>query len=313
MTRGAMTRALIHHAPCLDLMAGLPDASVHLIVTDPPYFIDGMGAGWDHQRLAGSRGRAGVVGGMPVGMRFDRQQSYDLQRFMEPVAAEMFRVIKPGGFCVSFSQGRLIHRMAVAMEDAGFEIRDLIGWVRPGQAKAQRQEHHVRKRLASGHVTQEEADRIIESMGGRKTPQLAPELEPMVLGMRPTQGTIVDNWMAHRTGLMDADARLDDRFPSNVMRVPKPVAAERGGGNDHLTGKPVRLISHLIRLFSTEGQTVLDPFLGSGSHAVAAVQEGRNFIGCDVNAAYAGIAVSRLIAAGGIPVRRGESITEVTL
>lgn len=54
-----MTRALIHHAPCLDLMAALPDASVHLIVTDPPYFIDGMGAGWDHERLTGSRDRTG--------------------------------------------------------------------------------------------------------------------------------------------------------------------------------------------------------------------------------------------------------------
>lgn len=306
-----MTRALIHHATCLDMMADLPDGSVHLIVTDPPYFIDGMGAGWDHERLTGAKDRAGVVGGMPVGMKFDRRQSYELQRFMEPVSAEMFRVLKPGGFCVSFSQGRLIHRMAVAMEDAGFEIRDLLGWVRPGQAKAQKQEHHVRKRVAGGHITQEEADIIIESMGGRKTPQLAPELEPMVLGMKPTQGTIVDNWMAHRTGLMDTEARLDDKFPSNVMRVAKPSVAERGEGNEHLTVKPVRLISHLIRLFSIEGQTVLDPFLGSGSHGVAAVSEGRNFIGCDLDAGYVDIALGRLINAGGRPIKRNDRLTEV--
>lgn len=307
-----MSRAIIHNSSCMGMLAGLPDSSVHLIVTDPPYFIDGMGAGWDHQKLSGSRDRAGVIGGMPVGMRFDRQQSYDLQRFMEPVSAEMFRVLKPGGFCVSFSQGRLIHRMAVAMEDAGFEIRDLLGWVRPGQAKAQKQEHHVRKRVTAGRITQDEADIIIESMGGRKTPQLAPELEPMVLGMKPVEGTIVDNWMAHKTGLMDSEVRLDDKFPSNVMRVPKPSVAERGAGNEHLTVKPVRLISHLIRLFSTEGQTVVDPFLGSGSHGVAAVRNGRNFIGCDVDETYVNIALGRLISEGGTIVKREDKITEVS-
>lgn len=286
-----MPQIEILQADCRAALPKLAPASVHLVVTDPPYFIDRMGADWDHARLSDSAARAGVVGKLPVGMKFDRTQSYALQEFMAPVAAELFRVLKPGGFCIVFSQGRLIHRMATALEDAGFEIRDLLGWSRRGQPKAQKQEHHVRRRMTSGHISTDEGARMIAALGGRKTAQLGPQLEPMILAMKPTEGTLVDNWMAHETGLMDATASLDGTFPTNLMAVERDP---RDPTNGHFTPKPVALIKHLISLFSKPGQLVLDPFLGSGSHGVAAAETGRDFIGIEIDPHYAETARRRV-------------------
>jgi DNA modification methylase len=63
---------------------------------------------------------------------------------------------------------------------------------------------------------------------------------------------------------------------------------------EHMTVKPVILISHLIKLFTQAGQTVLDPFVGSGSHGVAALKNNRNFIGFEIEKKYFDIADRRL-------------------
>ncbi len=135
----------------------LDDSSVHLVVTDPPYFIDGMDANWNAENLNRLKARAKIVGGLPVGMKFRPDQGRKLQEFMAPISKEIFRILKPGGFFISFSQARLAHRMAVAIEDQGFEIRDMLAWAHAGQPKAQMQEHHVRKRVKSGKITEAEA------------------------------------------------------------------------------------------------------------------------------------------------------------
>lgn len=277
----------------------LGDNSVHLVVTDPPYFIDGMGENWDTANLMRLKDRAKTVGGLPVGMKFSQDQGRNLQKFMEPISAEVFRVLKPGGFYISFSQARLIHRMAVAIEDQGFEVRDMLGWAHAGQPKAQKQEHHVRKKVKAGTLTEAEGEAIIASMDGRKTPQLGPCLEPMVLAMKPVEGTFVENWMKHETGLIDTSHSLDGKFPTNLMAVKRPDKAEKGDFNTHLTVKPVRLIEHLISIFSKPGQIVLDPFMGSGSHGVAAIQAGREFIGFEPVPEYFEISRRRLATASG--------------
>jgi site-specific DNA-methyltransferase (adenine-specific) len=71
------------------LMRELEDRSVHLVITDPPYFIDGMGADWDDSTLARRAARAGVVGSLPVGMKFDPGQARAFGRFMSAVAGEV--------------------------------------------------------------------------------------------------------------------------------------------------------------------------------------------------------------------------------
>jgi DNA modification methylase len=89
----------IHHGDCLAVMREMPDASVDAVVTDPPYGLSFMGKKWD----------------------------YDVPS--EDVWRECLRVLKPGGHLLAFAGTRTQHRMAVRIEDAGFEIRDMIAWV----------------------------------------------------------------------------------------------------------------------------------------------------------------------------------------
>jgi len=86
---------------CLDILPKIPDNSVDSIVTDPPYELGFMGKSWDNSGIA----------------------------YSVPMWKECLRVLKPGGHLLSFSGTRTYHRMAVAIEDAGFEIRDMIEWV----------------------------------------------------------------------------------------------------------------------------------------------------------------------------------------
>jgi len=267
-------------------MLSLKDNSVSLVLTDPPYFLDGMGNDWDTKKLR-KRVRSGVVGALPAGMKFSPQQGKNLQTFIFPIAKEWMRILRPGGFCLVFSQNRLAHRAAVAIEDAGFEIRDVLLWKYEGQAKAFTQDHFVRKR----NLPAAEKERLIEKMGGRKTPQLKPQGEMIILAQAPKEGTFVENWDKWETGLIDVSNPLVDkgRFPGTVIPVPK--TRERYG---HMTAKPVELLRHLIRIFSVEGSMVLDPFAGSGSTGVAAKLEGREFIGFEIETEMANIAEQRL-------------------
>jgi site-specific DNA-methyltransferase (adenine-specific) len=287
----AAPAATLLEGDCREMLRTLADRSVHLIVTDPPYFLDGLDTAW--RKGGGATARAtGSVGTLPVGMKFDPRQGKALQAFMEEVAGEWMRVLVPGGFALSFSQPRLAHRMTVGIEDAGFEIRDLLAWrfTKRAQFKAFSQDHFVRRMALSDRAKAQ----LIRSLDGRKTPQLRPQFEALILAQKPREGTFVQNWEKWRTGLIDATASLDGGAPSTVMTVEKPTESEKGASSGHLTPKPTELLTHLIELFSERGQTVLDPFLGSGSTAVAALQAGRHCIGIEINPDYVAIAKQRL-------------------
>ena len=94
-----MSKIELMQGDCLERMKEIPTNSVDAIVTDPPYGLGFMGKEWDK--------------GVP-GVRFWQ---------------EMIRILKPGGHLLAFSGTRTYHRMAVAIEDAGFEVRDMIEWV----------------------------------------------------------------------------------------------------------------------------------------------------------------------------------------
>jgi DNA modification methylase len=90
---------VLYCGDCVPVMQTMPDNSIDAIVTDPPYGLGFMGKGWDHS-----------VPGVEVWI-------------------ECLRILKPGGHLLSFAGTRTQHRMACAIEDAGFEIRDMIAWV----------------------------------------------------------------------------------------------------------------------------------------------------------------------------------------
>lgn len=297
---------------CLEHMRRMPANSIDMVCTDPPYFLDGLDANWNKKSLD-SKGASSLVGNLPKGMKFDRNQSKKFREFYETIAAEVFRVLKPGGAFLSFSSPRLYHAMATAVEEAGFEIRDMLAWIyTQSQVKAFSQDHIIDKDKIK---TAAEKESLKDLCKDWKTPQLKPAIEPICLAVKPIEGRYIDNFEKYGVGLMNtsADTKVgaeNDFFPSNIVTteegasgnpemdrvflVGKPTKAEKGDFNTHLSVKPVALIGHLVKLFTKEGAVVLDPFMGSGTTAVACLQTKRNYIGFDINTEYIEIAAKRI-------------------
>jgi len=282
----------IYIGDALELMDDLEDSSVDLVLTDPPYFLDKLDSNWDPTKVKRvTKGQ--VIKNLPGGMKYDPKQGRNLQEWYTIVSQKVYRVLKPGGFFLSFSSPRLVHRMAVAVEDAGFHIRDMFIWLyKEGRAKG----------FSLAHFAKDRGKALPREW---KTPQVRGNYEPIVVAQKPPDGTLLDNFFKYGTGLFNFSARMKKGLtPSNVLQtqeiegvppiflVSKPSKAERDG-NDHPTVKPVELLRHLIKLSTREGAIVLDPFIGSGSTAVAAILESRAFIGFEINERYAQIARMR--------------------
>lgn len=235
----------LYHGDCLEVLRDLPDASVDAVVTDPPYGIAFMGKAWDQPGEFGSTSRRG---GGP-NLRRGRQDAalspaamLNFQRWCTAWAAECVRVLKPGGHLLSFGGSRTWHRLAVAVEDAGFEIRDSVAWLY-GQGFPKSLD--VAKAIAgaqcgygsnSGAIRRATMGedyipsgvrgnrdgvtrRSDTGMAGRElalTPDAAawqgwgtalkPAFEPIVVGRKPLIGTVAANVLAHRTGALNVDA-----------------------------------------------------------------------------------------------------------
>lgn len=350
---------VLYCGDCLDIMKTLPDNSVDAVVTDPPYGLSFMGKKWDYD-----------VPGV------------DIWR-------ECLRVMKPGGYLLSFAGTRTQHRIACGIEDAGFEIRDMIAWV-----------------YGSGFPKS-------LNVGNGYGTALKPAHEPITVARKPIEGTVAANVLKWGTGAINIDGcrvgtkdtlsfgsrQIGDgvkygkcspttdgiqnpqgRFPANLIHdgsdevvglfpesnagkykgagsksggiwgkstgtpaameygdsgsaarffyCAKASKAERNAGlegmeerikvwngqsnksssdikpveerwttkmqNTHPTVKPIALMEYLIKLVAREGYTVLDPFLGSGTTAIACVKQGRKYIGCEMDKDYCEIAAKRI-------------------
>ena len=334
-----------------------PPSSVDAVVTDPPYEIGFLNRGWD---------KAGAA-------------------FNPQLWAEVWRVTKPGGHLLAFSGTRTYHRMVMAIEQAGWDIRDQLAWVySSGFPKSL----NVQKAMAAaGHPSGD-----WEGWGTA----LKPSWEPIVMARKPLDGrTVAENVMKWGTGSLNVDGcrvpyasdrdkghmmkakwhvnpshiRDDSpgfvtsnkagdvldgadfthplgRWPGNIIHdgsqmvldlfpgdgdqsasrffyCPKASKQERELGldgldnrilnrtnpggmehdpkwaprirkNNHPTVKPVALMKYLVRLVTPAGGLVLDPFCGSGSTGVAALQLGHDFLGCEMNPDYLDIIRARL-------------------
>jgi site-specific DNA-methyltransferase (adenine-specific) len=239
------------------------------------------------------------VTSLPSGMKFNRQQSYDLEKWMIPVAEKIFRILKPGSFFCVFSSPRLYHRVACSIEDAGFEIRDMYEWLYlQNQPKAMSLTHVIEKRKVDD-VKKQELKTILDKW---KTPQVKSNHEPIVFAMKPTDSDFLNNYDKYHVGLVNTENKIgseNNMFPSNVLcdsecdeslqkhfLVSKPSKSEKGNFNNHKTVKPLALCEYLIALTTREGQCVLDPFAGSGSILVAAKNIGRKYYGIELNEEY---------------------------
>jgi len=324
--------------------------------------------------------------------------------------AECLRVLKPGGHLLAFAGTRTQHRMATAIEDGGFEIRDMIAWVYgSGFPKSLDVSKAIDKaagatREPTGKEPRRPTPRAMAPMGaglrecdastryddpatesarqwqGWGT-ALKPALEPITVARKPLIGTVAANVLEHGTGAINVDAsrvesgdstrrdntaemgfcggNLSDkyqtgsdsgRWPANLIHdgsddvfdvfpqssgqqgalgpqngdklsinaygdygprrafyprgdtgsaarffyCAKASKSERGEGNIHPTVKPLALMRYLCRLVTPSGGVVLDPFLGSGSTAIAAIKEWFACVGIERELKYFDIACERI-------------------
>ena len=163
------------NSDCILAMKEMPDNSVDSIVTDPPYELGFMGKSWDSTGIANS----------------------------VEMWSQALRVLKPGGHLIAFSGSRTYHRMAVAIEDAGFEIRDQIMWIYgSGFPKS----HNISKSIDknSDEMRHEALTDEAKQWQGWGT-ALKPAHEPMVLARKPLVGTVANNVLTYGVGGLNID------------------------------------------------------------------------------------------------------------
>jgi site-specific DNA-methyltransferase (adenine-specific) len=208
----------LHCADCVEVLRDLDENSIDACVTDPPYGIGFMGQGWD-SALPGP-----------------------------PFAAELFRVLKPGAHGLLFAANRTIHRLAVMLEDAGFEVRDQIGWLTyqgfpksHDVSKAIDKKAGAKRRVIgtkrSGIANPNEPARhtigasssIDVDITAPATPAakqwegwgtaVKPAIEPAILVRKPLDGTVAENVLKWGTGGLNIDAC---RYPYGDPSWPGP-------------------------------------------------------------------------------------------
>lgn len=267
----------------ISALSNIAENTFHSCITDPPYGI-GMEE-WDHS--------------------------------VPPVEIwqEVYRTLRPGAFVLSFCDTTLYHRMAINVEDAGFRPLDMITWmITTKMAKT--------NRLKPAHepifVAQKPLDgSIAANMEKWGCGAINTETTRIPWDGEPPKGWVKSGHQRRTFGKEGkttgnqkddgkVDANVDGRYPSNIIGhfdnpdhqkyfyAPRVTRKERGEYNDHPTPKPINLMRYLVRVYSPKGGHVLDPFNGSGSTGIAALQEGDTYTGIDMSEHYCEITERRI-------------------
>ncbi len=175
------------HGDCREVLAQLPDNSVDSVVTDPPYELGFMGKKWDSSGIA-----------------------YDMT-----VWQECLRVLKPGGHLLAFGGSRTFHRLGVAIEDAGFEIRDTIAWI---SSKTFPKSLNVEKA-----INKTGQDGSVATGWGTGLKQV---VEPVVMARKPLDGTVAENTLRWGVGGLNIDG---SRIAANQREFYSATGKPRSG------------------------------------------------------------------------------------
>lgn len=212
-------RMKLIHGDCLKELKNIPDASVDLLLTDPPYGMSYQSS-WRTDK-------------------FNKIAGDDDVSWFPEFAAECFRVLKDNTHAYIFCNDYAISDFRRHLEQAGFKLKRTLVWVK---------NNHTSGDLYGDYGNKTEF--VLFAHKGRRT----------------------------LNGKRDTNVLLFDRVASTV----------------HPTQKPPLLCEYLIAKSTQPGELVLDPFLGSGTTAIAAKSTGRNFIGIEREAEYVEIARARI-------------------
>lgn len=272
--------------------------SVHMILSDIPY---GIGAeDWDvlhrntNSAYLGSspaQEKAGAVfkkRGKPLNgwSEADRQIPVQYYQWCMTWTQEWFRILKPGASVFIFAGRRLAHRCICAMEDSGFTWRDMLAW---DKVKAP----HRAQRISI--VFERRGDRnSAKDWTGWRVGNLRPRFEPILWFTKPypVGGTIASNLVENQVGAYNEEAFIQwAKHPDNLFAIPS-LSSDTGL---HPTQKPVKLMQMLMEAVTLPGQTVCDPFCGSGTTLIAAIRSDRKYLGFEINPQYFQTAQMRIL------------------
>jgi site-specific DNA-methyltransferase (adenine-specific) len=287
-------------------------------VTDPPYGLTSITKRFgDKDSAPAKEGKDGRYQRLSKGFLGQEWDGTGIEK--DPIFwAEVFRVMKPGAYLLAFGGTRTFHRITVAIEDAGFEIRDTIGWLY-GQGFPKSHD------LGDGWGT-----------------NLKPAFEPIIMARKPisektniankgrfgTGGINIEqsrieiadneivpiNKLAKWSGFgqeirpdYEQEINTKGRWPSNLILeeeflgdksrffyCAKPSKRDKGVACNHPTVKPLELMQYLVTLVTPMDGVVLDPFMGSGTTGIACKELGFDFVGIEANPEYFEIACERV-------------------
>ncbi len=288
---------------CIRVMKQLPSECIAGCITDPPYNYEFIGKNWNKEEIQRRKERvngdsstlvknipygSGLAGGVRNARWYQKNRIniLEYQDWCETWGAELFRIAKPGALILVFNSTRTIAHVQVALEKCGFYARDIIVWRRPsGIPKGL----NVEKKLSKmGHASPE--------MWGGWHSCLRNEWEAICVVQKPLKNNYIETLNKYGVGLLKTKTESNVGFQSNII---ENIARDNlDEFNIHCTVKPLDLIKKLADMImpKLDGNILIDPFLGSGTTAVACKEVGINYCGIEIDMDYLEIAKKRIAA-----------------
>ena len=244
------------NADVLDALKEIATESVDFVFADPPYFLSNDG-------FTVKSGKAVSVnkGAWDKSFGFDSEMD-----FHEAWISECLRVLKPNGTIAISGTYHSIYKCGFLLQKLGCRIVNDITWFKPNGAPAL-----AGRNFTASHET------ILWASKGKKAKHVF-------------NYAISKNWDVENDKLYSKGKQM-----RSVWSIPSTPKREKLEGS-HPTQKPLELLRRLVAMCTNEGDTVLDPFCGSGTTGVACVLLQRNFIGIDLDQSYLDLSAKRMKA-----------------
>ncbi len=254
----------------LKLLHAFPNESMDLIFADPPYFLSNGGT------TCRSGRRAAVEKG-----EWDKSRGVeDDQAFTEAWLRACQRLLKPSGTIWVSGTHHVIFHLGFAMQNLGYRLLNTVTWYKPNASPnlACRYFTHSTELLIWASPTAQGKLRHTFNYRDMKAENSGKQMR--------------DVWALPQSG----DEELEDDSNGRVWTLTAPKPSEKAFGR-HPTQKPLALLERILDACTAPGDSVLDPFCGSGTTGVAAVSRGRKFVGIERDPAYLELSVQRIQAA----------------